>query len=114
MRVSRERAAKNGYSLGAQEQEVLRFVEYKGWTLVDLCNIMASLAEFEGRVIYERLSKGKRRKAGDEKAPTRNGGAWRPSTIRGMPAEPLLHGTGRARRRRHPRPARRHRVRGAL
>jgi DNA invertase Pin-like site-specific DNA recombinase len=99
-------------------------------------NIMASLAEFEGRVIYERLSKGKRRKAAeggytggwvpygyrrtddgtiavvpeeaavverifrwaaegrslpaiakalrDENAPTRNGGAWRPSTIRGM------------------------------
>jgi DNA invertase Pin-like site-specific DNA recombinase len=97
---------------------------------------MASLAEFEGRVIYERLSKGKRKKASeggytggwvpygyrrrddgtiavvpeeaavverifrwaaegrslpaiakalrDEKAPTRNGGAWRPSTIRGM------------------------------
>jgi len=28
-------------------------------------NIMASLAEFEGRVIYERLSKGKRRKASE-------------------------------------------------
>ncbi len=213
LRVSQERAAKNGYGLGAQEQEVRRFVEYKGWTLVDLYreegvsgyrkdrpamdrlladakarkfdvavfpsidragrsvrdvieidralraagvdtvflregvdtstptgelfrNIMASLAEFEGRVIYERLSKGKRRKAAeggytggwvpygyrrtdertiavvpdeaavserifrlaadgrslpsiaktlrDENAPTRNGGAWRPSTIRGM------------------------------
>jgi len=213
VRVSQERAAKNGYSLGAQEQEVRRFVEYKGWTLVDLYreegvsgyrkdrpaldrlladakadrldvvvfpsidragrsvrdvieidralraggvdtvflregvdtstptgelfrNIMASLAEFEGRVIYERLSKGKRKKASeggytggwvpygyrrtddgllavvpeeaavverifrlaaegrtlpaiakalrDEEAPTRNGGAWRPSTIRGM------------------------------
>lgn len=106
--------------LGAQEREVRRFVEYKGWTLVDLYreegvsgykkdrpamdrlladakagrfdvavfpsidralraagvdtsaptgellrNIMASLAEFEGRVIYERLSKGKRRKAAE-------------------------------------------------
>jgi len=102
-------------------------------------NIMAWLAEFEGRVIYERLSKGKRRKASgggytggwipygyrraedgtidvvpaevevvvvvvrifrwaaegrslpwiaerlrEEKAPTRNGGTWRPSTIPGM------------------------------
>jgi DNA invertase Pin-like site-specific DNA recombinase len=99
-------------------------------------NIMASLAEFEGRVIYERLSKGKRKKAAEggytggwlpygyqrtddgtiavvpeeaavvkrifrwaaegrsllciakalheEKAPTRNGGTWRPSTIHGM------------------------------
>ena len=99
-------------------------------------NIMASLAEFEGRMIYERLSKGKRKKASEggytggwlpygyrrvdggtiavvseeaavvervfrwaadgrslpfiakalreEKAPTRNGGTWRPSTIRGM------------------------------
>jgi site-specific DNA recombinase len=213
VRVSQERAAKNGYGLGAQEQEVRRFVEYKGWTLVELYreegvsgyrkdrpamerlladaragrfdvavfpsidragrsvrdvieidrslraagvdtvflregvdtstptgelfrNIMASLAEFEGRVIYERLSKGKRKKASEggytggwvpygyrrtddgtiavvpeeaavverifpwaaegrslpsivkslreEKAPTRNGGAWRPSTIRGM------------------------------
>jgi DNA invertase Pin-like site-specific DNA recombinase len=28
-------------------------------------NIMASLAEFEGRVIYERLSKGKRKKASE-------------------------------------------------
>ncbi len=36
VRVSQERAAKNGYGLGAQEQEVRRFVEYKGWTLVDL------------------------------------------------------------------------------
>ncbi len=213
VRVSQERAAKNGYSLGAQEQEVRRFIEYKGWTLVELYreegvsgykkerpamdrlladakagrfdvvifpsidragrsvrdvieidralraggadtvflregvdtstptgelfrNIMASLAEFEGRVIYERLSKGKRKKASeggytggwipygyqraedgtiaivpeeaavvkrifrwagggrslpwiaarlrDENAPTRNGGQWRPSTIRGM------------------------------
>jgi site-specific DNA recombinase len=213
VRVSQERAAKNGYGLGAQEHEVQRFVEYKGWTLVDLYreegisgyrkdrpamdrlladakagrfevaafpsidragrsvrhvieidralraagvdtvflregvdtstptgelfrNIMASLAEFEGRVIYERLSKGKRKKASeggytggwipygyrrtddravavvpdeaavvermfrwaaegrslswiaarlrDEDAPTRNGGVWRPSTIRGM------------------------------
>jgi site-specific DNA recombinase len=210
VRVSQERAAKNGYSLGAQEQEVRRFVVYKGWTLVDLYreegvsgyrkdrpamdrlladakarkfdvavfpsidragrsvrdvieidralrvagvdtvflregvdtstptgelfrNIMASRAEFEGRVISERLSKGKRKKASeggytggwvpygyrrtdettiavvpdeavvvkrifrwaaegqslpsiaktlrDENAPTRNGGAWRPSTI---------------------------------
>jgi site-specific DNA recombinase len=213
VRVSQERAARNGYGLGVQEQEVRRFVEYKAWTLVDLYreegvsgykkerpamerlladaragrfdvavfpsidragrsvrdvieidralraagvdtvflregvdtstptgelfrNIMASLAEFEGRVIYERLSKGKRKKASeggytggwvpygyrrtddgtvavvpeeaavverifrwaaegrnlptiakalrDEKAPTRNGGAWRPSTIRVM------------------------------
>ena len=142
VRVSQERAARNGYGLGAQEQEVRRFVEYKGWTLVDLYreegvsgyqkdrpamdrlladakagrfdvavfpsidragrsvqdvieidralraggvktvflregvdpstptgelfrNIMASLAEFEGRVIYERLSKGKRKKASE-------------------------------------------------
>ena len=213
VRVSQERAARNGYGLGAQEQDVRRFVEYKAWTLVDLYreegvsgyrkdrpamerlladakagrfdvavfpsidragrsvrdvieidralhaggvdtmfrregvdtstptgelfrNIMASLAEFEGRLIYERLSKGKRKKASeggytggwvpygyrrtddgtiavvpeeaavvecifrfaaegrslpsiakalrDEKAPTRNGGAWRPSTIRGI------------------------------
>jgi len=142
VRVSQERAAKNGYGLGAQEDEIKRFVEYKGWTLVELYsengvsgykrerpamdrlladaeagrfevlvfpsidragrsvrdvmeidqalraagvdtvflregvdtstptgelfrNIMASLAEFEGRVIYERLSKGKRRKASE-------------------------------------------------
>ncbi|MBI2931109.1 MAG: recombinase family protein [Planctomycetes bacterium] len=213
VRVSQERAARNGYGLGAQEQDVRRFVEYKNWPFVDLYreegvsgyrkdrpaldrlladakagrfnvavfpsidragrsvrdvieidqalraagvdtvflregvdtstptgelfrNIMASLAEFEGRVIYERLSKGKRRKAAeggytggwvpygyrrtdertiavvpdeavvverifrlaadgrslpsiaktlrDENAPTRNGGAWRPSTIQGM------------------------------
>ena len=213
VRVSQERAAKNGYGLGAQEQEVRRFVDYKAWTLVELFreegvsgykkdrpamdrlladakagrfdvvvfpsidragrsvrdvieidralraagvdtvflregvdtstptgelfrNIMASLAEFEGRVIYERLSKGKRKKASEggytggwvpygyrrtedgeiavvpdeaavverifglaaegrslasvakalreEKAPTRNGGKWRPSTIQGM------------------------------
>lgn len=213
VRVSQERAARNGYSLGAQEEEVRRFIEYKGWTLVELYreegvsgytkdrpamdrlladakadrfdvvvfpsidragrsvrdviaidralraagvdtvflregvdtstptgelfrNIMASLAEFEGQVIYERLSKGKRKKASEggytggwipygyrraedgtiavvpeeaavverifhwaaegqslpsiaralrqEKAPTQNGGRWRPSTIRGM------------------------------
>jgi site-specific DNA recombinase len=213
IRVSQERAARNGYGLGAQEQEVRRFVEYKNWPLVELYreegvsgykkdrpalarlladaksglfnvavfpsidragrsvrdvieidralraagvdtvflregvdtstptgelfrNIMASLAEFEGRVIYERLSKGKRKKASEggytggwipygyrrtndgtiavvpeeaavverifgwaaggrslpsiakalreEKVPTRNGGAWRPSTIQGM------------------------------
>lgn len=213
VRISQERAAKNGYGLGAQEQEVRRFVEYTAWTLVDLYreegvsgykrerpamdrllanakagrfdvavfpsidragrsvrdvievdralraagmdtvflregvdtstptgelfrNIMASLAEFAGRVIYERRSKGKRKKASEggytggwipygyrrtddgtiavvpeegavverifrwaaegrslpaiakplreEKAPTQNGGAWRPSTIRGM------------------------------
>jgi site-specific DNA recombinase len=221
VRVSQERAAKNGYGLGAQEHEVRRFVKYKGWTLVDLYreegvsgyrkdrpamdrlladaragrfnvavfpsidragrsvrdvieidrtlraagvdtvflregvdtstptgellrNIMASLAEFEGRVIYERLSKGKRRKAAEggytggwvpygyrrtddgtiavvpeqaavverifrwaaegrtlpwiaarlreEHAPTRNGGAWRPSTIRGMLRNPFYMG----------------------
>lgn len=139
IRVSQERAAKNGYSLGAQEQEVRKFADYKGWDLVEVyreegvsgykkdrpaldrlladaragrfsvvvfpsidragrsvrdvieidqtlraCgiatvflregvdtstatgqlfrNIMASLAEFEGRVIYERLSKGKAKK----------------------------------------------------
>lgn len=97
---------------------------------------MALLTKFKGRVIYERLSKGKRKKASEggytggwipygyrrsddgtiavvpdeaavverifrwaaegrslpsiakalrhENAPTRNGGAWRPSTIRGM------------------------------
>jgi DNA invertase Pin-like site-specific DNA recombinase len=41
-------------------------------------NIMASLAEFEGRVIYERLSKGKRRKA------TEGGytGSWLPTSAK--------------------------------
>lgn len=139
VRVSQERAARNGYGLGAQEHEVRKFTEYKGWDLVEVyreegvsgyrkdrpaldrlladaragrfsvvvfpsidragrsvrdvieidqtlraCgiatvflregvdtstatgqlfrNIMASLAEFEGRVIYERLSKGKAKK----------------------------------------------------
>lgn len=36
VRVSQERAARNGYGLGAQEQEVRRFAEYKGWRLVRL------------------------------------------------------------------------------
>jgi len=140
IRVSQERAARNGYSLAAQEQDIRRFAEYKGWRLVETYreegvsgyrkdrpaldrlladaktghldvaifpsidrasrsvkdlidldrtlhdhgvatvflregvdtstptgelfrNIMASLAEFEGRVIYERLLKGKRQKA---------------------------------------------------
>ena len=213
VRVSQERAARNGYGLGAQEADVQRFVTYKGWPPVrfyreegasgyrkdrpvlerllagaragefdvvvfpsidragrsvkdvieidaalraagvDIVflregidtstptgqlfrNIMASVAEFEGRLIYERLSKGKRRKAAGggyvggwlaygfrrgedkrieavpeeakvvlrifrwaaegrslrwiaarlraEEVPTRNGGAWRASTVRGM------------------------------
>jgi len=140
IRVSQERSARNGYGLDAQEHEVRRFLDYKGWELVELFrengvsgykkerpaldrllakakkgnfhvvvfpsidragrsvrdvieidqalratgvdtiflregvdtstatgqlfrNIMASLAEFEGKVIYERLIKGKRRKA---------------------------------------------------
>ncbi len=140
IRVSQERSARNGYGLSAQEADLKRFIEYKGWKLVELYreegvsgyrkdrpalerlladvkagrfdvvvfpsidragrsvkdvieidrtlrkhgvdtvflregvdtstptgelfrNIMASLAEFEGRVIYERLSKGKRQKA---------------------------------------------------
>jgi len=213
VRVSQERAARNGYGLGAQEHEIRRYVEYKGHAHVDIYrengvsgytkerpamdrllgdaragrfdivvfpsidragrsvrdvieidqalrsagvgtvflregvdtstatgqlfrNIMASLAEFEGRVIYERLSKGKRRKASEggytggwlpygyrrgedgnievipeeaivvkrifqwkaegrslpwisarlceENVPTRNGGTWRPSTLRGI------------------------------
>lgn len=142
VRVSQERSARNGYSLAAQEQEVRRFVDYKGWTLVQVYreegisgyrrdrpaldrllayakaggfsvavfpsidragrsvkdlieidqalrssgvatvylregvdtstpsgqlfrNIMASLAEFEGKVIHERLDKGRRRKASE-------------------------------------------------
>jgi DNA invertase Pin-like site-specific DNA recombinase len=142
IRVSQERAAKNGYGLGAQEHEIKRFIEYKGYEYAQIYrengvsgytrerpamdrlladagagrfdivvfpsidragrsvrdvieidqalrsagvdtvflregvdtstatgqlfrNIMASLAEFEGRVIYERLSKGKRRKASE-------------------------------------------------
>jgi len=141
-RVSQERAAKNGYGLGAQEAEIKKHVEYKGWELVEIyqengvsgykkerpaldkllqdareCkfdvvvfpsidrvgrsvkdvieidgflrrhdintvflregvdtstptgalyrNIMSSVAEFEGRLIYERLSKGKREKASE-------------------------------------------------
>jgi len=140
IRVSQERAARNGYGLAAQEAEIRKYVAYKGLELVDLYreegvsgyqkdrpaldrlladakagrfgvtvfpsidragrsvkdvieidrtlrehgvdtvflregvdtstatgqlfrNIMASLAEFEGRLIYERLSKGKRQKA---------------------------------------------------
>ena len=140
VRVSQERAARNGYSLAAQEQDIRRFAEYKGWHLVEIYreegvsgyrkdrpaldrlladaktghldvaifpsidragrsvkdlidldrtlhshsvatvflregvdtstptgelfrNIMASLAEFEGHMIHERLLKGKRQKA---------------------------------------------------
>ncbi|MBW2309389.1 MAG: recombinase family protein, partial [Deltaproteobacteria bacterium] len=107
-------------------------------------NIMASLAEFEGRVIYERLSKGKRRKASEggytggwlpygyrraedgsvqvvseeaevvrrifawaaegknlpwiarrlqaDNVPTKLGGKWRPSTLRGMLNNPFYTG----------------------
>ena len=139
IRVSQERQARNGYGLEAQETDIRRFAEYKGWQPVELYreegvsgykrdrpalerlvadakagqfhtvifpsidrtgrsvkdvieidtelraagvsivflregidtstptgqlfrNIMASVAEFEGRLIYERLSKGKRRK----------------------------------------------------
>jgi site-specific DNA recombinase len=142
IRVSQERAAKNGYGLGAQEAEIRKHVEYKGWELVEVYreegvsgykkdrpalekllqaakegrfdvvvfpsidrvgrsvkdvieidgylrkhgidtvflregvdtstptgalyrNIMSSVAEFEGRLIYERLSKGKREKASE-------------------------------------------------
>jgi len=36
IRVSQERAARNGYGLGAQEADVRRFVEYKTWELVEL------------------------------------------------------------------------------
>ncbi len=140
IRVSQERSAKNGYGLDAQERDIKRHVEYKGWELTKVyreegvsgyCkdrpalqalmkdareggfevvifpsidrvgrsvkdvieidgylrdhnvdtvflregvdtstptgalyrNIMSSVAEFEGRLIYERLSKGKREKA---------------------------------------------------
>ena len=213
IRVSQERAARNGYGLGAQEHEIKRFIEYKKYTYAQIYrengvsgytrerpamdrlladakagrfdivvfpsidragrsvrdvieidqalrsagvdtvflregvdtstptgqlfrNIMASLAEFEGRVIYERLSKGKLRKASEggytggwipygyrkdengelvvipeeaaviqriykwktegqsfpwiarqliaEGVSTRNGGTWRPSTLRGI------------------------------
>lgn len=140
IRVSQERAARNGYGLAAQETDIRKFVTYKDLELVELYreegvsgykknrpaldrlladvkagrfnvvvfpsidrtgrsvkdvieidralrkhgvdtvflregvdtstptgelfrNIMASLAEFEGRMIHERLSKGKRQKA---------------------------------------------------
>jgi site-specific DNA recombinase len=136
IRVSQERAAKNGYGLGAQEEDIRRHVEYKRWRLFNVyrengvsgykrkrpalerlladaksgkfdvvifpsidrvgrsvkdiieieaalrdCgigvifvregidtstptgelfrNIMASISQFEGRLIYERLSKGR-------------------------------------------------------
>jgi len=142
IRVSQERAAKNGYGLGAQEAEIRKHIEYKGWELLEVYreegvsgykkdrpalekllqaaregkfdvvvfpsidrvgrsvkdvieidgylrkhdidtvflregvdtstptgalyrNIMSSVAEFEGRLIYERLSKGKREKASE-------------------------------------------------
>ncbi|MFQ5670992.1 MAG: recombinase family protein [Acidobacteriota bacterium] len=213
IRVSQERAARNGYGLGAQETDIKRFALFKQWELVGIYreegvsgylkerpalnkllveakglglgavifpsidragrsvkdvididralraegvntvflrenidtstptgqlfrNIMASLAQFEGRVICERLHKGLKRKGSEgkyrggwiaygyrrthdgtitvvpeeaavverifrraaegrslpaiakalreEKAPTRNGGGWRPSTIQGM------------------------------
>ncbi len=139
VRVSQERAARNGYGLGAQEEDIRRHAEYKRWRLFDVyrengvsgykrkrpalerlladaksgkfdvvifpsidrvgrsvkdvieieaslrvCgvgvifvregidtstptgelfrNIMASIAQFEGHMMYERLSKGKREK----------------------------------------------------
>lgn len=142
IRVSQERSAKNGYGLPAQESEVRKHIEYKGWELVEVYreegvsgykrdrpalerllqdaregkfdvavfpsidrvgrsvkdvieidgylrkhdidtvflregvdtstptgalyrNIMSSVAEFEGKLIYERLSKGKREKASE-------------------------------------------------
>jgi site-specific DNA recombinase len=142
IRVSQERAARNGYGLGAQETDVVRYAAYKELDLVETYreegvsgykkerpaldrlladaragrfqtvifpsidragrsvrdvieidqalraagvatvflregvdtstatgqlfrNIMASLAEFEGRIICERLSKGRRRKAAE-------------------------------------------------
>lgn len=142
IRVSQERAAKNGYGLGAQETDLRKYAGYKGLELVEIYsengqsgyererpalerllkdakagnfdvvifpsidraarsvkdmieidthlrkhdvdivflregidtstpigelfrNIMASIAQFEGRLIYERLFKGKRRKAAE-------------------------------------------------
>lgn len=142
IRVSQERSARNGYGLGAQETDICRHIEYKGWELVEVYreegvsgykrerpalkrlleaasdgkfdvvvfpsidrvgrsvkdvieidgflrnhdvdtvflresvdtstptgalyrNIMSSVAEFEGRLIYERLSKGKIEKASE-------------------------------------------------
>ena len=213
VRVSQERAAKNGYGLAAQEQDVRKHIEYKGWEAVEVYqeegvsgyererpalerlladakagrfsvvvfpsidragrsvkdvieidqalretgvkivflregidtatptgelfrNIMAAVAQFEGRLIHERLLAGKRRKAAEggyvggwlpygfrrgedgsiqpvpeeqeiiqrirswraegmslrwiarrleaDRIPTRNGGRWQPSTIRGF------------------------------
>jgi site-specific DNA recombinase len=140
VRVSQERAARNGYGLDAQEADIQRFVEYKNWELIELYReegasgyskdrpeldrlladakdgkfdavvfpsidrvgrsvrdvididnalrntgvdivfvregvdtstptgeffeiIMASIAQFEGRIVYDRLSKGKHQKA---------------------------------------------------
>ena len=221
IRVSQERAARNGYGLDAQEADIQRFVEYKNWELIELYReegasgyrkdrprldrlladakagrfdiaifpsidrvgrsvrdvididnalrntgvdivfmregvdtstptgeffeiIMASIAQFEGRIVYDRLSKGKQQKAsrggytggwlpygyrrGDKgrvkvvpeqakvvrrifrwvakgqsiksitrrlregKVPTRNGGMWRRSTVRGMLRNPFYAG----------------------
>ena len=36
IRVSQERAAKNGYGLGAQEEDIRRHVHYKRWRLFDV------------------------------------------------------------------------------
>lgn len=36
IRVSQERAARNGYGLDAQESEIHRFLEYRNWKLVEL------------------------------------------------------------------------------
>ena len=36
IRVSQERAVRNGYGLSAQEHEIKRFIEYKGYTYVDI------------------------------------------------------------------------------
>lgn len=142
IRVSQERSVKNGYGLEAQESDIKKHIQYKGWELIEIYketgvsgykkdrpaldkliqdakdgkfdvvvfpsidrvgrsvkdvieidsflrehnvdtvflregvdtstptgelyrNIMSSVAEFEGRLIYERLSKGKREKASE-------------------------------------------------
>ena len=36
VRVSQERAAKNGYGLGAQEEDIRRHAEYRRWRLLDV------------------------------------------------------------------------------
>ena len=36
IRVSQERAVRNGYGLDAQESDIHRFLEYRKWKLVEL------------------------------------------------------------------------------